>query len=114
METGGDDRLMAEEKEKDGAASKRDNPFSAYAVASQVGFMVILPLLIFIWGGSWLVEKFSLPQWLVPIFIALGIITMISSVGSYLLKITRKFGKSDVPKISELHHDTKDHDYYED
>ena len=103
-----------EEKEKETVTSKRDNPFSAYAVASQVGFMVILPLLIFIWGGSWLVERYSLPQWLTPVFIALGIITMLSSVGSYLLKITRKYGKSDVPKMSELHHDTKDHDYYED
>ena len=60
---------MNEEKEK---GEKRDNPFSVYAVASQIGFMVILPLLLFIWGGAWLVEKFSLPQWLMPVFIALG------------------------------------------
>lgn len=105
---------MAEEKEKDGTAEKRDNPFSVYAVASQIGFMVILPLLLFIWGGAWLVKSFSLPGWLMPVFIALGIITMISSVGSYLLKLTKKYGKTNVPKMSELHHDTRDHDYYED
>lgn len=93
---------------------KRENPFSAYAAASQIGFMVIVPLLIFIWGGSWLVEKFSLPQWLIVVFIALGILTMISSVGSYLMKLARKYGKSETPKVSELHHDTRDHDYYGD
>lgn len=92
---------------------KRDNPFSVYAVVSQIGFMVIIPLLVFIWGGSWVIERFLLPQWLMVVFIALGIITMISSVGSYLMKLTKKYGKSDVPKMSELHHDTRDHDYYD-
>lgn len=111
MEADGAGRLMTEEK---GKGDKRDNPFSVYAVASQIGFMVIMPLLLFIWGGAWLVERFSLPQWLMPIFIALGIITMISSVGSYLLKLTKKYGKPNVPKMSEIHHDTKDHDYYDD
>ena len=82
MEADGVGRLMTEEK---GKGDKRDNPFSVYAVASQIGFMVILPLLLFI-----------------------------SSVGSYLLKLTKKYGKPNVPKMSEIHHDTKDHDYYDD
>lgn len=94
-------------------SGKKDNPFSVYAVASQIGFMVILPLLVFIWGGSRLVERFQLPQWLMAVFIALGIITMLSSVGTYLGKILKKYGKSDTPKMSELHHDVRDHDYYD-
>ena len=92
----------------------KNNPFSVYAVVSQIGFMVIIPLLVFIWGGSWLIGRFSLPQWLMAVFIALGLITMISSVGSYLMKLTKKYGKTEVPKMSELHHDTRDHDYYGD
>ena len=36
------------------------------------------------------------------------------TVGSYLLKLTKKYGKPNVPKMSKLHHDTKDHDYYDD
>ena len=91
----------------------KNNPFSVYAVVSQIGFMVVIPLLVFIWGGSWLIGHFSLPQWLMAVFIALGIVTMISSVGSYLMKLTKKYGKSEVPKVSELHHDTRDHDYYD-
>lgn len=104
---------MTGKKEENGAAEKKENPFSVYAVASQIGFMVILPLLVFIWGGSWLVERFSLPSWAMAVFIALGIITMLSSVGGYLSKILKKYGKSDAPKMSELHHDTRDHDYFD-
>ena len=34
--------------------------------------------------------------------------------GWKLLKLTKKYGKPNVPKMSEIHHDTKDHDYYDD
>ena len=47
--------LMAENREKkaqDIPGGKKDNPFSVYAVVSQIGFMVIVPLLVFIWGAS--------------------------------------------------------------
>lgn len=94
--------------------SKKENPFSVYAVVSQVGFMVIVPLLLFIWGGSWLIERFSLPRWLMIVFVLLGIITMVSSVGTYLLKMIKMYGGNDTPKkTSKLHHDVKDHDYYD-
>lgn len=109
-----ENRVITENTGEKGAGGKKDNPFSVYAVVSQIGFMVIIPLLVFIWGGSWAVERFLLPQWVMVVFIALGIITMISSVGSYLVKLTRRYGKSDAPKVSELHHDTRDHDYYGD
>lgn len=99
---------------QDPASGKKESPFSVYAVVSQIGFMVIIPLLVFIWGGSWLIGRFGLPQWLMAVFIALGLITMASSVGTYLMRLTKKYGKSDVPKMSELHHDTRDHDYYGD
>ncbi len=94
---------------------KNENPFSVYAVVSQVGFMVIIPLLLFIWGGSWLIDRFSLPGWLMIVFVFLGIITMISSVGTYLHKMIKMYSnKEGSPEMSELHHDVKDHDYYDD
>ena len=93
--------------------SKNDNPFSVYAVVSQVGFMVIIPLLLFIWGGSWLIEHFSLPGWLMIIFVLLGIITMVSSVGTYLHRMIKMYDSGNTPKkMSKLHHDVKDHDFY--
>ncbi len=91
----------------------KENPFSVYAVVSQVGFMVIAPLLLFIWGGSWLIRQFSLPQWLMIIFVLLGIGTMISSVGTYLSKLMKKYGKDEDDPNSKLKHDVKDHDYYQ-
>ncbi|MFR2154451.1 MAG: AtpZ/AtpI family protein [[Eubacterium] siraeum] len=58
--------------------NKKDNPLKVYAVVSQIGFLVITPLLIFIWGGSVLVNKFSLPSWVMILLVFAGIITMIS------------------------------------
>lgn len=91
----------------------KENLFSAYVMASQIGFMVIAPLLLFIWGGSWLVNKFSLPSGVMVIFVILGLFTMISSVGVYLKRLIKMYdNKNSAPKISPLHHDLKDHDYY--
>lgn len=108
---------MSEDKEgKEGKEDKKtQNPFSVYAVVSQVGFMVIIPLLVFIWGGSWLIDRFALPNWLMIVFALLGIVTMISSVGTYLARMIRMYDNKGVrKKVSKLHHDVKDHDYYVD
>lgn len=92
---------------------KHSSNLSAYAVASQVGFMVIIPLLLFIWGGSWLVNRFSLPDWLMIIFVFLGIFVMICSVTTYLYRMIRMYGGDSKPeKNSKLKHDVRDHDYY--
>lgn len=91
---------------------KKGKPLSVYAVVSQVGFMVIVPLLFFIWGGAWLIDRFNWPSWLMIIFISLGIITMVSSVGTYLKKIIKMYdNKEEMKKTSPLHHDNKDHDW---
>lgn len=91
---------------------KKGNPLSVYAVVSQVGFMVIVPLVFFIWGGSWLIDKFNLPGWLMIVFSLLGILTMICSVGTYLAKIIRMYdNKEEREKSSPLHHDSRDHDW---
>ena len=106
---------MEENKNPRQQNSKHDNPFSAYAVASQVGFLVICPLLLFIWGGSWLVQRFQLPDWLMILFIFLGIFVMIGSVTSYLFRMIKMYGGDKNPeKNDKLKHDIRDHDYYGD
>lgn len=93
---------------------QKKNPFAAYAVASQVGFIVITPLLVFIWGGSWLVNRFSLPNWLMIVFIVLGVVTMLCSLITYLMKMIKMYGGDEKPKETDkLSHDKKDHDFYE-
>ena len=78
--------------------NKKDNPLKVYAVVSQIGFLVITPLLIFIWGGSVLVNKFSLPSWVMILLVFAGIITMISGVGTYLKNLIKMYGGKDDKK----------------
>ena len=75
--------------------------------------MVVVPLLLFIWGGSWLITRFSLPGWLMIVFAVTGIAVMISSVGTYLKKMINMYDSKE-EKTHPLHHDLRDHDYFED
>lgn len=92
---------------------KKESPFTTYIVASQLGFTILTPLLVFIVGGSWLVNKFQLPSWVLTVLIIIGILTMISGAVSYLYKLIKQFGKDDESKI-KLYSSRKDNDYYDD
>lgn len=94
--------------------NKKDNPLKVYAVVSQIGFLVITPLLIFIWGGSVLVNKFSLPSWVMILLVFAGIITMISGVGTYLKNLIKMYGGKDDKKTYKYLSDRLDNDYYDD
>lgn len=94
--------------------NKKDNPLKVYAVVSQIGFLVITPLLIFIWGGSVLVNKFSLPSWVMILLVFAGIITMISGVGTYLKNLIKMYGGKDDKKTYKYLSDRHDNDYYDD
>lgn len=91
--------------------AKKDNPISVYATVSQVAFLVVVPLLFFIWGGSWLIKQFSLPQWLMIVFVILGIVTMVCSVGTYLRRLMKFYDDTKPDENSKLKHDKKDNDY---
>ena len=43
--------------------SKNENPISTYAKVSQLAFVIITPLLLFIGGGWFLSKKFGWPDW---------------------------------------------------
>lgn len=92
---------------------KREHPLKVYAVVSQIGFMVIVPLLIFIWGGSALINALSLPSWLMVIFVIVGILSMICSVGSYLARLIKRYDKDKKEDYKYLS-DRRDNDYYVD
>ena len=98
-----------------------DNPLSVYIVVSHVSFVVITPLLLFIWGGSWLAKRFNLPDWCIIVFIITGILVMICSLISYLYKIIKKYSydksdksgeNEDNPHYKRLKNDRRDYDYY--
>lgn len=91
--------------------SGRKSPFQAYAVASQLAFVILAPLLLFIVGGHYLVEKFDLPDWVMVVCILLGILFMISGALTHIMKMIRMYGKEDKSKYRSYHSDPKDNDY---
>lgn len=93
--------------------SGRKSPFQAYAVASQLAFVILAPLLLFIVGGHYLVERYDLPDWVMVVCILLGILFMISGALTHIMKMIRMYGKEDKSKYRSYHSDPKDNDYYD-
>ena len=93
--------------------NKKGNPLKVYAVVSQIGFLVICPLLIFIWGGSVLIEWLSLPSWVMVICVFAGILTMVCGAGNYLYHLIKMYDKDDKKNIKYIS-DRRDNDYYDD
>lgn len=97
------------------AKNKNQNPISVYAVASQIGFIVLTPLLVFVVGGTALSNWLGWPDWVDIVFVALGIITMLCSAISYLRKLIKMFDNNESGVgTTEVRHDRRDHDYYDD
>ncbi|MGN1340039.1 MAG: AtpZ/AtpI family protein [Oscillospiraceae bacterium] len=94
--------------------SGKKSPFQAYAVASQLAFVILGPLLLFIVGGHYLVERFALPDWVMVVCILLGILFMISGALTHIMKMIRMYGKDDKSKYRSYHSDPRDNDYYDD
>lgn len=96
------------------ARNKKDNPIAVYAVASQIGFIVLVPLLIFVIGGTWLVDYLGWPDWVSIIFVAVGILSMTCGAMNYLKKLIAMYDSNESGTgASEVKHDRRDHDYYD-
>ena len=89
----------------------KKSPFAAYAVASQLAFVILAPLLLFIVGGHYLCERYQLPDWVMAVCILLGILFMISGAISHIMKMIRMYGTDDKSKYQRYHSDPKDNDY---
>lgn len=94
--------------------NKKENPVKTYAIVSQIGFNIITPLLIFIWGGSVLVNKMALPGWVMVLFIIIGILVMICATVSYLVQLIKRYDKGDDKKMQKVVSSRRDNDYYDD
>ena len=96
------------------AKNKKDNPIAVYAVASQIGLIVIVPLLVFVIGGTWLVDYMQWPDWVNIVFVVVGIVSMTSGAMNYLKKLIAMYDSSESGTgASEIKHDSRDHDYYD-
>ncbi|MBQ8791958.1 MAG: AtpZ/AtpI family protein [Ruminiclostridium sp.] len=94
--------------------NKGENPVKTYAIVSQLGFNIITPLLIFIWGGSVLVSKMGLPDWVMALFVVTGIFVMLCGTISYLLQLIKRYDKGDDKKAQKVVSSRRDNDYYDD
>ncbi len=93
--------------------NKKENPIKTYTLVSQLTFVILTPLLLFIWGGCALVDLWSLPGWVKIICIVLGILVTVSSTVSYIVKLIRIYDKDDKSKYKYIS-DKKDNDYFYD
>lgn len=93
---------------------KNENPFATYTKVSQLAFVIIAPLLFFLWGGSALVKRFDLPDWVMGLCVALAIIFMLGGAVSYLGQLIKYYdkGKEKTPKAFTS--SRRDNDYYDD
>ncbi len=97
------------------ANNNKDNPIKVYAVVSHIGFIVIGPLLLFVVGGTALVEWLEWPDWVNIVFVAAGILTMLGGSLRYLQQLIKIFDKSESGVgTAEVRHDRRDYDYYDD
>ena len=94
--------------------SKKENPVKTYAIVSQIGFIILTPLLIFIWGGSVLVDRLSLPSWVMVVLILIGILVMICGTVNYLAQLIKRYEKGDDKKTQKVVSGRRDNDYYDD
>lgn len=93
---------------------KKEHPLSVYARVSQFAFVIIAPLLFFIVGGYWLVNRFGLPQWVMGVCVALAIIFMIGGAVNYLYMLIKMYEKPDEPAPKAFTSSKRDNDYYDD
>lgn len=94
--------------------NKKENPVKTYALVSQLGFVILTPLLIFIWGGSVLVDKLSLPSWVMVVLVIAGILVMICGAANYLSQLIKRYDKGDDKKVQKVVSGRRDNDYYDD
>lgn len=75
---------------------------------TQFGVSAIFPVLLFLWLGVWLRNRFSLGIWILVLFGILGILTSVSTVRSCLrsmLKAAEELSSQEKPPIAFNDHD---------
>lgn len=94
--------------------SKKDNPLSVYATVSQLAFSIVVPLLVFLVGGNYAIKHWGWDSGLMPLFVVLGIVFMISGAVNYIGQLIRMYAKDDdKSKYYRAYSDSRDNDYYD-
>ncbi|MDR0821003.1 MAG: hypothetical protein LBN40_00865 [Oscillospiraceae bacterium] len=72
---------------------------NVYSVAGQFGFAVLVPLLLFIWGGVSLARYLALPQWTTTLCVILGILSMICGLCNFIAMLIHRYGQDKVCSV---------------
>lgn len=95
---------------------KNENPLSVYVYISQLAFVVATPLLVFLLGGSYVVKRFGLPDWVMVICVIAAVVVMLSGTINFIFQIAAYFERRDknkkIPKAFTSAR--RDNDYYDD
>ncbi len=92
--------------------SDKHKNLSAYAVASQLAYSILCPLLIFIVGGYYASKHFGWPDWAMGLCVGLGIFFMLCGGIAQLNKIMRIYGK-DNKEVPKSFSSREDNDYFD-
>lgn len=92
---------------------KNENPFSIYANVSQLAFVIVAPLLLFLWGGSAVVKRYGLPDWAMGVCVALGVLFMLCGAGNYIAKLIKLYEKPEKRTPKAFTSSRSDNDYYD-
>jgi hypothetical protein len=84
----------------------KDSPLKAYIVAGHLAWVIITPLVVFIGGGSWLVDRFGWDNRIKIVFVMIGLVVMILSTASYFIQIIKMYDCEKPPPK-----DKNDYDY---
>lgn len=95
---------------------KNENPLSVYVYISQLVFVIATPLVVFLWGGSYVVKRFALPEWVMVICIIAAVVVMLSGTINFVFQIASFFERNEknkkIPKAFTS--SRRDNDYYDD
>lgn len=81
--------------------SKRNSTFKLLqnlTYLTQVGLTIAIPLILCIFGASWLQQKFDLGGWVVLVGIILGIGGAVSSLAEFIKMGNRQAKKNEKPR----------------
>lgn len=83
----------------------------AYVVAGHIAWTIITPLVVFIGGGSWLINKFNLDYRWIIVFVLLALTMMVMGVWSFVKQLLNMYDDLRSGKLHKL--DGRDYDYYD-
>jgi len=86
---------------------KKDSPLKAFVIAGHFFWIIVSPILIFIVGGSWLINRFNWDNRIMLVFILVALAVIVISAWSYFKQMLSVYDDEKPPPKT----DKRDYDY---